>query len=161
MGQSPHAVSPALDVMLLVLQAFVVIFLLFHDWIPLGRLNNLGAIQSEDSLGRRVFVTLLPGIPVALGLYWSWVNFGRSYPGAVAWFLWITYGVLLAGVLRAWWVPYLLAPDPKRAARYGILFRDTHTFLPVRHGIAPDTLHCSLHLTLMAIVVLLLLRTAL
>jgi hypothetical protein len=155
-----HTVSLALDTVFLALQTFVVAFLLFHDWVPLGRLNNLGAIQSEDSAGRRVFVTLLPGVPTALGLYWSAIHFGRSYPGDLTWFLWITYGVLLAGVLQAWWVPYLLVPDPKRAARYQILFRGTHTFLPVRNGIAPDALHCCLHLALVVIVILLAVRTA-
>lgn len=158
MGSSPHLVNPLFDGVFLALQAFVVAFLLLHDWIPLGRLNNLGAIQSEDSLGRRIFVTLLPGVPATLGLYWSALNFGRAYPSGVAWFLWITYGLFLLGMLQAWWIPYLLVPNPERAARYRILFRNTHTFLPVRNGIAPDTLHCSLHFTLVAIVIMLLLR---
>jgi hypothetical protein len=158
MDSAPHLINPLFDGIFLGLQAFVVLFLLLHDWVPLGRLNNLGAIQSEDPIGRRIFVTLLPGVPAGLGLYWSAINFGRAYPSAVAWFLWITYGVLLLGMLRAWWVPYLLVPDPERAARYRILFRNTHTFLPVRNGIAPDTLHCLLHFAVVAIVILLLLR---
>lgn len=161
MDHGLHAGSAAFDTIFLALQAFAVLFLLFHDWVPLGRLNNLGAVQSEDPLGRRVFVTLLPGVPAALGLYWSATHFGRAYPDGLAWLLWITYGLLLAGILQAWWVPYLLIPDPRRAARYRNLFRGTHTFLPVRNGIAPDTLHCSLHGVVLAIVVMLLLRTIL
>ena len=103
-------------------------------------------------------MTLLPGVPAALGLYWSAVNFGHAYPLDVDIFLWITYGLLLVGMLQAWWIPYLLIPDPKRAARYRILFKNTHTFLPVRNGLAPDTLHVSLHLVTLAIVVLLFIR---
>jgi hypothetical protein len=156
--QSAHGVSGAFDSVFLALQAFVVLFLLFHDWVPLGRLNNLGAIQSEDSFWRRVFVTLLPAVPAALGLYWSWINFDRAYPGGVTFYLWVTYGLLFLGMLRAWWIPYLLIPDPERAARYRILFKNTHTFLPVRNGLAPDSLHVSLHLVCLMILFLLFLR---
>ncbi len=154
----PNAIPSSFDAIFLALQTFVVAFLLLHDWIPLGRLNNLSAIHHEDSLGRRVFVTLLPGIPAGLGLYWSALNLGRRFPEDVSIFLWITYGILLLGMLRAWWVPYLLVPDPKRAERYKTLFRHTHRFLPERNGIAPDTLHCSLHIVTLGIVVMLAVR---
>jgi hypothetical protein len=158
MTRDPDTIGLVFEIVFLALQGFVVLFLLFHDWIPLGRLNNLGAIQSEDSLGRRVFVTLLPAVPAAIGLYSCAVRFGRAYPDWLEWLLWITYGVFLAGMLRAWWIPYLFVPDEKRAERYRILFRGTHRFLPERNGIAPDTLHCSLHLVTLATVVALLLR---
>ena len=62
-----HTSSHALEIMFLALQAIVVVFLLFHDWIPLGRLNNLAAIRRQDTLLRRVFVTLLPGVPAGIG----------------------------------------------------------------------------------------------
>jgi hypothetical protein len=151
MTPTPGSIGAAFEAIFLALQLFVVLFLLLHDWIPLGRLNNLRAIQSEDSVGRRVFVTLLPGIPAVLGLYWSAINFRKPYPADVTIFLWVTYGLFLAGMLQAWWIPYLLLPNPRRAERYRTLFRGTHTLLPARNGIAPDTLHCSLHLTVVAI----------
>ncbi len=154
-----QSLNPGFDGAFLALQGFVVLFLLFHDWIPLGNWNNLGAIHSEDPLSRRVFVTLLPAIPTALGLYWSAVHLGRPYPGDLLWFLWITYGVLLFGILRAWWIPYLLIPDAKRAERYRVLFHGTRRFLPERNGLAPDALHCSLHLAVLAILAMLLIRT--
>jgi hypothetical protein len=61
-------------------------------------------------------------------------------------------------MLRAWWVPYLLVPDRLRAERYRVLFRHTHRFLPERNGIAPDTLHCSLHLVTVVLVGMLAVR---
>ena len=57
----------AFEITFLALQTIVVVFLLFHDWVPLGRLNNLTAIRSQDSVARSVFVTLLPAVPAALG----------------------------------------------------------------------------------------------
>jgi hypothetical protein len=61
-------------------------------------------------------------------------------------------------MLRAWWVPYLLVPDPERAARYKEIFAGTHRFLPERNGIAPDTLHTIFHGVTLAVVMMLALR---
>ena len=35
---------------LIALQTFVVAFLWAHDWIPLGRLNDVAAVRSQDTL---------------------------------------------------------------------------------------------------------------
>ncbi len=40
-------------------------------------------------------------------------------------------------------------------ARYQTMFGRTHSFLPMRHGISPNTLHVALHLVIVGIVVLL------
>ncbi|SDG11020.1 hypothetical protein [Paraburkholderia phenazinium] len=42
---------------------------------------------------------------------------------------------------------YLVRPDAKRAARYRIMFGNTHSFLPMRNGMVPNTLHVLLHLS--------------
>jgi hypothetical protein len=151
-------ISNAFEVSFLTLQALVVAFLLFHDWIPLGRLSNLAAIRSQDSLAHRIFVTLLPAVPAAIGLFFSARHFGRPYPDGLEMLLWITYGVLIAGMLRAWWIPYLVIPDAARAARYQIIFAGTHSFLPRRNGMSPDTLHTLFHLVTLATLVALFIR---
>ena len=69
-------ISNAFETTFLTLQTVVVAFLLFHDWIPLGRLSNLAAIRSQDSLARCIFVTLLPAVPAAIGLFFSTKHFG-------------------------------------------------------------------------------------
>jgi hypothetical protein len=151
-------ISNAFETTFLTLQTVVVAFLFFHDWIPLGRLNNLAAIRGEDTLLRRVFVTLLPAVPAAIGLVFSARHFGRSYPDWLEMLLWITYGVFIVGMLRAWWIPYLVVPDAERAARYQIIFASTHSFLPRRNGMAPDTLHTLFHLVTLATLVALFMR---
>ena len=148
----------AFEITFLALQAVVVLFLLFHDWVRLGRLNNLAAIRNQDTLQHRVFVTLLPGVPAAIGLFFSAKYFGQSYPHWLEMLLWVTYGVLLLGMLRAWWIPYLVLPDKERAARYQIIFANTLFFLPRRNGMAPDTLHTLFHLVTMATVLALFMR---
>jgi hypothetical protein len=151
-------ISNAFDTTFLTLQTLVVTFLLFHDWIPLGRLSNLAAIRSEDTLARRIFVTLLPAVPAAIGLFLSARRFGQPYPDGLNMLLWITYGVLILGMLRAWWIPYLVVPDAERAARYQIIFAGTHSFLPRRNGMSPDTLHTLFHLVTLATLVALFMR---
>jgi len=158
MTQQVSSIAVPFDELFLTLQSLVVIFLLFHDWVPLGRLNNLHAIRGQDSLGHRVYVTLLGGAPAAVCLWLSARHFAQPHPMPTAIWLWITYGTLMAGVLRAWWVPYLLVPDAERAARYRTIFAGTHTFLPRRNGIAPDTLHTVFHAILLAAFAMLCLR---
>ncbi len=151
-------ISHVFEITFLTLQALVVAFLLLHDWIPLGRLSNIAAIHNEDSLQRRIFVTLLPALPAAIGLFYSAKYFGRAYPDWLEMLLWISYGLFVFGLLRAWWIPYLLIPDPARAARYQIIFANTHTFLPKRNGMAPDTLHTLFHVVTVATVIALFMR---
>ena len=43
----------AFEITFLTLQAVVVVFLLFHDWVGLGRLNNLAAIRLNSAADDR------------------------------------------------------------------------------------------------------------
>jgi hypothetical protein len=47
----------ALEITLLVLQALQVVILWVHDWIPLGRLNDISAVRSQDTTQRLVVIT--------------------------------------------------------------------------------------------------------
>jgi len=58
------------------------------------------------------------------------------------------------GALMAWWVPYLSPSDSERAARYRVRFAGTLSFLPKRHGFAPDALHTVFHAAIVATLVL-------
>ena len=69
--------------------------------------------------------------------------------------LWSSYALLFIGQFRAWWVPYLLKPEPQRAERYRIMFGNTHSFLPQRNGMAPNTAHILLHVATLATLVVL------
>ena len=69
-----------LDKLLLALQAFQVLFLLIHDWIPLDRLNEVAAVRSQDTFRRLVLVTCIQTLPFAIGLYFSARYLGMRYP---------------------------------------------------------------------------------
>jgi len=142
------------------LQAIQVVILWIHDWAPLGALNDVRAVRAADTTSRLVAVTLIQSVPFTIGLYFSVIGLSTYFPGWLWKWLWISYGLLFLGELRAWWAPYLLWPEPERAARYGSMFGKTHAFLPQHNGIAPNTLHCVLHFCTAATLIVLAILTA-
>jgi hypothetical protein len=134
-------VHSAAKVALVALQCFVVIFVALHNWIPLGKLSDVKGVRAAFPTGKLLVTTLINFTPFAFGLAASVVYFGRGFPGWLFWWLWISYGLAVYGSLKAWWIPYLLRPDPALAARYRVMYGATHAFLPERNGIRPNTLH--------------------
>jgi hypothetical protein len=145
---------------LLALQLFHVLFLSLHDWVPL--LNDVKAVRAAAIPCRRLLTTtFISVIPYAFGVVASAIYLRRPYPAWLLEWLWVSYAVLFVGELRAWWIPYLLIPEPARAARYQAMFGQTHAFLPERNDIRPNTLHVILPAaTLTTLVVLGALTTA-
>ena len=140
--------------LLIGLQVFHVVFLFAHDWVPLGKLNDVEAQRRTDTLRKRLQITVLSGIPYLLLLGSSWRNtHTQPFPTSILLWLWIGYGLLFAGELNAWWIPYFLRPDVERVDRYKRLFGTTHAFLVERNGIRPNTLHAVLHTTTLALLV--------
>lgn len=143
------------ELMLIGLQALQVLILWTHDWVPLGKLNDVAAVRGQDPLGQLIFVTFLQSAPFSFGLACSIAYFGQAYPHWLDRWLWISYGILFVGELQAWWIPYLITTEPKRAERYRKAYGKTHTFLPERHGLVPNTLHTILHICTAAILIVL------
>jgi hypothetical protein len=141
-------------------QAFVVSFIALHDWIPLGTLNNVRGTRSADTPRKLVVVTLISVLPFALALVGTVRYAGSAFPPPLSWLIWLSYGLGLYGLLRAWYVPYLLRPEPERAERYNVMFAHTHSFLPKRNGIAPNTLHAIFHAVFLATVAIIVYLTA-
>ncbi|TZF90715.1 hypothetical protein [Cognatilysobacter lacus] len=102
-------------------------------------------MRSEDGIARLLWITLLQSLPWSVGLAGSLTYGSAPYPGWLWHWLWVSYLILLAGELRAWWWPYLVRPDSQRAERYRRMFGHTHAFLPSRNGLVPNTLHVALH----------------
>jgi hypothetical protein len=137
MAQPHFPANREIEMVLLALQVFQVLFLWVHDWIPLGRLNDVAAVRSQDTRRHLVTVTLVQSVPWTIGLCFSLLHFRRPYPDWLHGWLVISYGLLFIGQIRTWWVPYLFRPEPERAARYRIMFGETHSFLPPRKWNGP------------------------
>ncbi len=144
------------QVFLIALQVFQLAFLSLHDWLPLGRLNDISAIRRTITPLQRLAGSLVPVIPVLIALTLSLKYFGSAYPGWIKWWLRITFGLLFLGEVEAWWLPYLFGTTAKRVALYQALFARTHSFLRPRHGIVVNTLHVVLHASTLAAVIVLL-----
>ena len=97
-----RAMAARTEWLLIGLQAFQVAFLWTHDWVPLGRLNDVAAVRRQDPLSRLVTVTLVQSIPWTIGLVFSLRCLGRPYPEWLRLWLWTSYGLLFIGQLRAW-----------------------------------------------------------
>jgi hypothetical protein len=137
------------------LQIFQVLFLALHDWLPLPPLNDVRAVQAADSRSKLIVVTAVSTLPYGFCLAASFYFAGTHFPGWLILYLRISYALLFAGQLRAWWIPYLLRAEPARAARYRAMFGRTHAFLPERNGITPNSLHILLHIATAITLVLL------
>jgi hypothetical protein len=155
MAQQVFPANRQIEIVLLALQTFQVLFLWVHDWIPLGPLNDVAAVRSQDTTRRLVTVTLIQSVPWSIGLWFSVLHFRQTYPHWLYYWLLISYGLLLVGQIRAWWIPYLFRTEPERAVRYRIMFGNTHSFLPLRNGMVPNTAHILLHLATAATLVIL------
>jgi hypothetical protein len=140
---------------LVALQIFQVAFLFLHDWVPLGRLNDISAIRRTLTPFQKVLGLIMPGIPVLIALILSLKYFGTAQPGWVIWWLRATYSFLFLGELEAWWIPYFFGASAKRIELYETLYGKTLFFLPPRHGIVINTLHVVLHAsTLVTLIIL-------
>ena len=146
--------SSAIRISLLILQGVQVSFLLLHDYVPLGRWNNLEAVRRSDSPGALLKTTLLSATPFVLVFAVSCV-YWKAWPKWLDMWLWYSYVILLVGAVMAWWGPYLLWSSPERAERYRVRFAGTIKFLPERHGIRPDALHVLFHLCVVSTLILL------
>jgi hypothetical protein len=146
------------ETILISLQAFHVLFLALHDWVPLGQFNDVAAVRREIPTRNLFAATLIQASFFAVGLSFSIKYFGRTYPGWLHYWLWISYTILFIGEIEAWWIPYLVTPNPKRAASYQRMFGNTHSFLSTRNGIVPNTAHVLLHLATAATLIALFLR---
>lgn len=127
------------------LQFVHVLFFALHDWVPLGRLNNIKAARAENSTSKLLLGTLLSTLPFGLLLIQSMHYVHQPFPAALTLWLSIAYLFLFAGELKAWWIPYFFGTTPERVARYEVMFSNTLAFLRPRNGIRPNTLYVFLH----------------
>jgi hypothetical protein len=130
---------------LLWLQAFQVAILLLHDWIPLPPLNDIRAARRGHSWTSMVFGTLISSLFPSIGMALSLFYLQTGWPNWLYIYLSAAYAFLFVGELEAWWIPYLLSHQPKRASEYEAMYGNTCAFLPRHNGIRINALHFLLH----------------
>lgn len=128
----------------------IFLFMLVHDWVPLGQLNDVQAVADTRSTQELVVVTAVGTGQIVLLLALVLFFIGKRYPMWARLWLIIHQGFILAGALLDWWIPYFFGYGAaERVERYNAMFGNTHAFLPVNNGIVPNTLHVLFHTTLL------------
>ena len=130
---------------LLGLQVFQVAILLLHDWVPVPPLNDIRAARQGHTVRTMALGTLVSSLLPCVGLTFSLIDWNSGWPRWLFFYLVGAYAFLFVGELEAWWVPYFFRPQPKRAAEYDAMYRNTYAFLPSRNGIRINALHFVLH----------------
>lgn len=127
----------------LVFQAVMLIFVLFHDFLPLPPFNDVKALQNHSSRPMLLLAAVINGLFFAVPFVLSLTLMGNWIARLViiGLYLWI-----FLGELRAWWLPYFFGAKPKLVEENQMLYGNTHAFLPKRHGIVPNTAHVFLHI---------------
>ncbi|PAV29708.1 hypothetical protein CIL05_10070 [Virgibacillus profundi] len=127
----------------------ILLFMLFHDWLPLGNLNDIHGIQEVNTLKELIVNTIINVVSILVVTVIALLFIGKRYPiWAKVWLI-IHLGSIFYGALSAWWIPYLFGAVNERIERYSMMFGETHTFLPVMNGIVLNTIHVLFHLILL------------
>lgn len=127
----------------------MLLFLLLHDWVPLGPFNDPASVRRENTTGELLLVTVVNGLSVGFLLLLAGLFAGKKYPLWLrSWFV-IHSGLILAGAAEAWRLPYLFGADEKRLQRDQAMFGGTRSFLPELNGITADILHAAFHSVLL------------
>lgn len=127
----------------------ILLFMLLHDWVPLGTLNNVQAVKMEHSISELMKITAIQTLSILVVIAIALTYVGKKYPLWAKLWLVIHLGSILTGAILAWWIPYFFGTSPERVDSYSLMFGDTHSFLPIMNGIVPNTIHVFFHLTLL------------
>src|SRR5215472_10515042 len=140
---------------LVLLQCFQLAILLLHDWVPLGSWNDLPAARKQHSQKALALGTFVSSLFPLIGLVLSVAYWNSGWPRWLYIYLLAAYGFLFIGEVEAWWIPYLVWSQPKRAAEYAVMYSNTFAFLPARNGLRINALQCVLHAATLVTVLIL------
>lgn len=141
--------------LLLIGLIFIFLFMIVHDFIPLGPFNDVEAILNDRPLKELIFVTIVNAGQILLIIIGVLFFIGKKYPIIIKLWLIIHQSCIFIGALIAWWIPYIFGIGAEqRVERYQEMFGNTHSFLPIMNGIVPNTIYTIFHFTLLFCIIL-------
>jgi hypothetical protein len=130
----------------IILQFILLLFMLFHDWIPVPPLNDIPALKASSSDAGRSINSIVMGVFIFIPLWSTWNYSKIGMPFSECMNLVILYSMISIGTLLSWWKPYFFGSSVKHKQQFA-KFKNTHHFLPPRRDhVVPNTLHVILHL---------------
>jgi hypothetical protein len=130
----------------IILQFILLLFMLFHDWLPVPPLNNIAALKASNSNTHRLLGSLINGLSVLIPFILTLKYYSQGkIPPSTVFTIFIFYLCLTIGTILSWWVPYIFGSSDGHKQRFS-KFKNTHHFLLARgDNIVPNTLHVILH----------------
>lgn len=137
------------------LQFLLLLFMIFHDWIPVSPFNDIESLKIADSNFYRLLGSVINGLTVLIPLLITLTYYRQpSIPLSATITLVSFYLLLTIGTILSWWTPYFFGSSKKHKQAFS-KFRNTHHFLPKRgDNVIPNTLHIILHLQVWACLVI-------
>lgn len=138
----------------IIVQFILLIFMLFHDWIPISPWNDIPTLRLKDGFFYRALSSVINGAAVLIPLLITWKYHRTILPLSAAIEITAFYVLLTIGTIFSWWVPYIFGSSEKHKQQFS-KFKNTHHFLPPRQDhVVPNTLHVILHLQVWACLVI-------
>src|SRR5580765_315597 len=115
-----------------ILQFILLIFMLFHDWIPIPPFNDIAALKISDTNSHRLLGSFINGITVLIPLIITLIYYDQLHNHFFA-IITITafYCLITIGTILMWWTPYFFGSSQKHKQAFS-KFNNTHHFLPAR-----------------------------
>lgn len=131
----------------LILQFVLLLFMLFHDWIPLPPFNNIAALKTANTRFFLLMGSFVNGTLVLIPLTITFLYYNKENVSIYLTLLVVIfYLTLTIGTILSWWIPYIFGSSQGHKHRFS-KFKNTHHFLPSRgNNVVPNTLHVILHL---------------
>lgn len=134
----------------ILLQFVLLVFMVFHDWIPVPPFNNIKALKQVDRNFRRLLGSVINGVTVIIPLLITLAYYQQKLPLSAIIIISLFYLFLTIGTILSWWTPYFFGSSVKHKEQF-TKFKDTHHFLPERgDNVVPNTLHFVLHIQVWA-----------
>src|ERR1700742_2039516 len=86
---------------------FVLIFLLFHDWIDIYPLNDLSYFNKKVSLKNKIIMTVINSLFAFIHFFILCYYYSDQSISLPAFKYIIFYNILfIIGIIFSWWIPY-------------------------------------------------------
>ena len=119
------------------------LLLLTHDLVPMGRWNSLPT--NDLPLPKRLVSTLINSLAGLIPMWLAWRSLGVYGRTSDRETITIFLVCLVLGELLSWWIPWLTGYSPVDRKKLTAMTAGTYSFVPARHGVTPNALHCVVH----------------
>jgi len=109
------------------LQIILFFFMTFHDWVHLPPLTDIREMEKHSTRKGRLINSMIFALIILIPLFLTWF-YQPNFPRWVLISFVINYGMLTAGTILSWWVPYFFGPYSATHKEAFAEYQNTHHF---------------------------------